>query len=97
MDFTLTSDYIGKLDYLFFGDDDLWVYLEEITENNNIISSKLICDVGEVKKKIVPKIFHYRLSIYYTERGISGSSCYMMLTLPWVSGFPVIEDINQQI
>lgn len=38
LQFKLTKDYTGPLEYLFFGDDDMWVFLD----------GKLICDIGGV-------------------------------------------------
>ena len=28
--FKLTENYVGPLEYYFFGDDDMWVFLDEI-------------------------------------------------------------------
>ena len=85
--FTLTADYVGPLDYLFYGDDDMWVFLD----------SKLVCDIGGVHSSVgeyvnlwdyIPQgsADTYTLSFFYTERGASGSTCYMNFTLPSVSG-----------
>ena len=112
VEFELTDDYTGPLNYYFFGDDDMWVFLEYPDG-----SSKLICDIGgvhqaageyvdlwnyiqmpsddnptvvdpdatdenQVKKK-------YKLKFFYTERGASGSTCWMQFTLPSVNAVPV--------
>ena len=88
--FTLTADYVGPLDYLFYGDDDMWVFLD----------GKLVCDIGGVHSSVGEyvnlwdyvsrpaegKERTYTLTFFYTERGASGSTCYMNFTLPSVSG-----------
>lgn len=88
--FTLTEDYLGPLEYMFYGDDDMWVFLD----------GKLICDIGGVhssvgqyvnlwdyinKMSASEKYAQHTLSFYYTERGASGSTCFMQFTLPSVS------------
>lgn len=99
VNFELTPDYIGPLDYLFFGDDDMWVFLSEYDAKGNLKAGKLICDIGGVHSSVgeyvdlwdyIPKETRtqdttYRLSFFYTERGASGSTCYMRFTLPSVS------------
>ena len=102
IDFTLDKDYVGPLEYFFYGDDDLWVFLGEYNESTKTYENyKKICDLGGVKSsrgahvnlrdsllKVVDQktTKKYRLKIYYTERGNSGSTCYMEFTLPSVSG-----------
>lgn len=86
--FTLSEDYVGPLEYYFFGDDDMWVFLD----------GELICDIGGVHssvgeyvnlwdylKKGSADAGEHTLKFYYTERGLSGSTCYMQFTLPEVS------------
>lgn len=84
--FTLTADYSGPLEYLFFGDDDMWVFLD----------GRLVCDIGGVHSSVgeYVNLWDYiekgssgthTLTFFYTERGLSGSSCYMQFTLPSVS------------
>lgn len=84
--FELTEDYSGPLEYYFFGDDDMWVFLD----------GKLVCDIGGVHSSVgeYVNLWDYvskgssgkhTLSFFYTERGLSGSSCYMQFTLPSVS------------
>ena len=85
--FTLTADYVGPLEYYFFGDDDMWVFLDD----------KLVCDIGGVHSSVGEYVNlwdylkkgdagEHTLTFFYTERGASGSTCYMNFTLPSVSG-----------
>ena len=87
--FTLTPDYVGPLDYTFFGDDDMWVFLD----------NTLVCDIGGVHSSVGEYVNlwdyirtdrtedeQHTLTFFYTERGASGSTCYMNFTLPSVSG-----------
>ncbi|MCI8430764.1 MAG: fibro-slime domain-containing protein [Lachnospiraceae bacterium] len=109
VEFNLTTDYVGPLNYYFFGDDDMWVFLEYPNG-----STKLICDIGGVhqaageyvdlwnyiqkpednktlesdKTQVTEK---YKLKFFYTERGASGSTCWMQFTLPSVNAVPVID------
>lgn len=121
VDFTLTEDYVGPLEYIFFGDDDMWVFLT----NTETGETKLICDIGGVHNSVgeyvdlwdhvksdgytqnpgpvdttelgegetySAKSTKYRLTFYYTERGASGSTCWMQFTLPTAVGVD-LEDI----
>lgn len=101
--FTLSEDYIGALEYIFYGDDDMWVFLDDT----------LICDIGGVHSSVgqfvdlwpyinklsaADKYGEHTLSFYYTERGASGSTCYMAFTLPSVSSeMPQLETANLQL
>lgn len=93
--FTLDEKYTGPLEYFFYGDDDLWVFLTDPDGK-----STLIADLGGVHstlgshvdlrekhiKKDSQKSGTYKMKIFYTERGLSGSSCYLQFTLPNVTG-----------
>ena len=89
VEFELTEDYVGPLEYYFFGDDDMWVFLD----------GRLVCDIGGVHSSVgaYVNLWDYiakgdagkhTLKFYYTERGLSGSTCYMQFTLPSVSSVP---------
>ncbi|MEZ3485582.1 MAG: LPXTG cell wall anchor domain-containing protein [Lachnospiraceae bacterium] len=117
VEFDLVADYTGPLEYYFFGDDDMWVFLGD--EDGN---GKLVCDIGGVHSSVgeylnlwdyinkkEEKIHRhddekcyengknaeptcgfvdskkFTLNFYYTERGESGSTCWMQFTLPSVS------------
>lgn len=112
VEFELTDDYTGPLNYYFFGDDDMWVFLEYPNR-----TSKLICDIGGVHQAAGeyvdlwnyiqmpsddnPTVVDpdatdenqvknkYKLKFFYTERGASGSTCWMQFTLPSVNAVPV--------
>ncbi len=113
VEFKLTDDYTGPLNYYFFGDDDMWVFLEHPDGK-----TELICDIGGVhqaageyvdlwnyiqKPEDTPELANpdeeegerdtpeYRLKFFYTERGASGSTCWMQFTLPSVNAVPVID------
>ncbi len=84
--FKLTKEYVGPLEYYFFGDDDMWVFLDDT----------LVCDIGGVHSSVGEYVDlwdyvakgsegSHTLSFFYTERGLSGSTCYMRVTLPSVS------------
>lgn len=91
--FSLTADYEGPLEYYFFGDDDLWVFLD----------GRLVCDIGGVHSSVgeyvnlrdyltVGSSGQHTLTFFYTERGASGSTCYMSFTLPSVSSATTAQD-----
>lgn len=93
LNFNLTADYEGPLEYYFFGDDDLWVFLD----------GQLVCDIGGVHSSIgefvnlrdylpVGSSGQHTLSFFYTERGASGSTCWMSFTLPSVSSATTAQD-----
>lgn len=92
--FTLDENYVGALEYFFFGDDDMWVFLTDPSGE-----STLVCDIGGVHSSIGAYVDlwqyvtddsgnnitgEYTLTFFYTERGLSGSTCYMQFTLPEV-------------
>ena len=95
--FQLEENYIAPMSYQFFGDDDLWVFLD----------GQLICDLGGVHPSAgqyvdlrdylpVGSIGTHKLSVYYLERGASGSSCWMQMNLPnsVVTSTDVPEDVE---
>lgn len=86
VNFTLSGDYVGPLEYYFFGDDDMWVFLDDT----------LVCDIGGVHSSVGEYVDlwdylspgdegEHTLRFFYTERGASGSTCFMRFTLPSVS------------
>lgn len=99
--FQLTEDYIGPLNYLFYGDDDMWVFLTYPDGK-----SKLICDIGGVHSSVGQYVDlwdwvnkdndegSYKLTFFYTERGASGSTCYMSFTLPSVFGVNILQETS---
>ena len=95
LSFNLDKDYVGPLDYYFFGDDDLWVFLD----------NQLVCDIGGVHSSIGEYVNlrdylpegssgQHTLSFFYTERGASGSTCYMSFNLPLVSSSVTSREVG---
>lgn len=107
--FELTDDYVGPLNYYFFGDDDMWVFLEHPNGD-----TELVCDIGGVHQAAGEYVNlwnyidkpedgeavknnteenrpkkSYKLKFFYTERGASGSTCWMQFTLPSVNAVPM--------
>lgn len=101
-EFTIPEGYVGPLDYCFFGDDDLWLFLD----------GQLICDLGGVKSSTcgeyvnladyINKVtdsnskYHgayeagkHTLELFYLERGATGSTCWMQFTLPNIRSVPL--------
>ncbi|MDE5758576.1 MAG: hypothetical protein K2H85_08180, partial [Allobaculum sp.] len=143
--FSMEEGYAAPLNYFFYGDDDLFVFLSRCTrdENGNVATidsstTKLVADIGGVHSSIgsyvnlwnfidsenreviqtitseesengLPEVVYayktnrssdtqsretapeveevpyddYVLSVFYTERGASGSSCYMRFSVPF--------------
>ncbi len=104
VDFQIPAEYVGPLEYFFYGDDDMWGYLVDSTR------SRLVCDIGGIHYSVGEYVNlwdyidqeevqasksgkSYRLVFFYTERGASGSTCWMQYTLPNITNVPVdVED-----
>ncbi len=127
VDFDLADDYVGPLEYWFFGDDDMWVFLTPLDESGQPSGeSKLICDIGGVHSSVGEYVNlwdhverergvddevnltegdgsgnsqsqKYRLTFFYTERGASGSTCWMQFTLPTLAGVNLEDTIKTKV
>ncbi len=98
--FSLPADYTGPLEYYFYGDDDMWVFM----------GNRLVCDIGGVHSSVGQYVDlwdyvegtrqdhpaqEYVLTFFYTERGASGSTCWMQYTLPNAVTIPDIDEPGQ--
>ena len=89
-EFTL-GDYVGPLKYYFRGDDDFWLFVDgELKADLGGIHSSMgqLVDLNYLKEQPKDKI--HRLTVLYTERGGTGSCCYMQFVLPEIT--PIIPD-----
>ena len=87
-DFHVDADYVGPLNFFFYGDDDVWVFLDDGNGN-----TQLVCDLGGVHNPVgeyvdlrdyIPNGTEgdYSLYMFYLERGGSQSTAYMRMTAP---------------
>lgn len=77
------GDYIGPLKYYFRGDDDFWLFVdgELKADLGGIHSSEgVLVDLDYLLQQDKAKV--HKLTIFYMERGLYGSTCYMQFTLP---------------
>ena len=102
LEFLLSDEYVGPLEFYFFGDDDLFVFLD----------GTLVCDLGGVHQSAGAYVdlrdylpvksdeelaetgvseTRHTLDIRYLERGASGSACWMQFQLP--TPLRVITDV----
>ncbi|MCI8422104.1 MAG: fibro-slime domain-containing protein [Lawsonibacter sp.] len=92
--FQLAKEYVGPLEYYFYGDDDMWVFLDGPD------GIQMVCDIGGVHSSVGEYVNlwdyipmegrpdgykEYTLHFFYTERGASGSTCWMQYTLPKIT------------
>ena len=154
--FDLSSSYVGPLEYFFFGDDDMWVFLDDklvcdiggvhtsvgqyvnlwdyidrsglLDENGKPLKTEMLDKDGNVvlatdkegnyiqkvdengnpvfeadgvtpvyEAKMTDKVVTYTLTFFYTERGASGSTCWMQFTLPTVVGVDLDSVLDEQL
>lgn len=88
------GDYTGPLNYYFRGDDDFWMFIDNqlVVDIGGVGSS--VGKMVDLRKEFFTgqntlteanKDEPHNVTILYTERGGSGSSCYMEFTLPNVT------------
>ncbi len=88
------GDYTGPMNYYFRGDDDFWLYIdgqlvEEVDIGGVHIANGAFVDI---KKWLeghggIDRDKDYEVSIFFMERGGTGSCCYMAFTLPNVTNY----------
>ena len=103
VNFSIPDDYTGNLDYCFFGNDDMFVFLC----NEDYSNARLILDTGGVHDSIGEYVNlwdcidksttgkTYKLVTYFMERGSSSSVCWTRFTLPNAS-FNDVERISHK-
>lgn len=91
------GDYTGPLDYYFRGDDDFWLFIDgelvnEVDLGGIHSATGAYVDLrtwlgkrGKLDQKT------HKMSVFFMERGGTGSCCYMRFTLPNVSSIPTPE------
>ncbi len=96
-EFTL-GDYIGPLDYYFRGDDDFWLFIDgklvkDVDLGGIHSATGAYVDLKEWLSKnnidMTDKNRPHKMTVYFMERGGTGSCCYMQFTLPNIVSVPV--------
>ena len=97
-EFTL-GDYVGPLKYYFRGDDDFWLFVDgKLKADLGGIHSSMgqLVDLNYLKNE--PKDKTHHLTVLYTERGGTGSCCYMQFVLPEITPIiPNAENLKKTI
>ncbi len=91
VEFTL-GDYTGPLEYYFRGDDDFWLFVDgKLVVDLGGIHTAIgtTCDLNYLKNEDKNK--KHTLTVFYMERGATGSTCYMQFTLPRAKITPLPE------
>lgn len=89
VEFTI-GDYIGPMDYYFRGDDDFWLYIDgELVKDVDLggvhSSTGAYVDLRQWmdERGMLDNTNNtHTMSVYFSERGGSGSCCYMSFTVP---------------
>ena len=92
------GDYIGPMDYYFRGDDDFWLYIDgklvEDVELGGVHNAKgAYVDLNKWMKENLPSEYdengklkdpnkEHSMTVFFMERGGTGSCCYMQFTVP---------------
>lgn len=91
------GDYTGPLDYYFRGDDDFWLFIDgelvkEVDLGGIHSATGAYVDLRELlgERGTLDQEKH-TMSVFFMERGGTGSCCYMRFTLPNVSSIPTPE------
>ena len=88
------GDYTGPMNYYFRGDDDFWLYIDgqlvEDVELGGVHTA--VGSFADIKKWLerhggINKNKDYEVSVFFMERGGTGSCCYMAFTLPNVTSY----------
>lgn len=110
LDFTLTEDYAGPLEYSFIGNDALWLYLDDeliCTLDGQQETAGIQVDLREHLSQQSTENQRHTLTVYYLQSSDADALCYMHFTLPNVTepepqpeeneDIPAAEAVPQQV
>lgn len=85
LDFTLTEDYVGALEYSFIGNDALWLFLDDeliCTLDGQQETAGVQVDLRDFLPQQRTEDEHHTLTVYYLQSSSTDALCYMHFTLP---------------
>lgn len=99
VNYTIVEDYEGPLEYFFNGDDDMWVFIDGILvcdlggihqTRGGYVDIRKFCETQKITQPLA--VGEHTMTVFYLERGQSGSTCYMEYRLPSTTSDEIIRD-----
>lgn len=99
VNYTIVEDYEGPLEYFFNGDDDMWVFIDGILvcdlggihqTRGGYVDIRKFCETKKITQPLA--VGEHTMTVFYLERGQSGSTCYMEYRLPSTTSDEIIRD-----
>ncbi|WP_290140938.1 fibro-slime domain-containing protein [uncultured Dubosiella sp.] len=99
VNYNIPEDYEGPLEYFFNGDDDMWVFIDGILvcdlggihqTRGGYVDIREFCKTTNQPGPTSEG--SHTMTVFYLERGQSGSTCYLEYRLPSVTSDEIIQN-----